>query len=213
MQTRDALRRKLLQHSKKKWLASRESQYTVLKKAVPVDVIDSFHIALDTKNKHVIFNNPSNDRLRFQIPLDRKQLIVKFVKKIALEHFPKLVLNDPYVLISEPGCQQQVPHCDYDPHTIECVPLDKIPRGAILALQNHTTLEVWENSRVHEYVYSVDKCDQKTIEIQKGDIIFFDGDLVHAGSFYENENARLHVFLDSDLVLRPTDRTFRLNLK
>ena len=212
MQTRGARRRALLQRKTSEWLALRKEHHVLLKKAVPDDVIDSFHIPSDVHQRHVIFNSTTNDRRRSQIPLCHKQPIVECVKRIALKHFPKLVLADAHVLISEPGCRQQVPHCDYDPSTIQNVPVEKIPRGVILALQDNTSIEVWDTARVHERVYNVRTSDQKTIEIQKGDVVFFDGDLVHAGSAYETKNTRLHVYLDSNLVLRPKNRTFRLDL-
>jgi|LakMenEpi03Aug12_release.lakeMendotaPanAssembly.Ray.scaffolds.fasta_scaffold5816299_1 hypothetical protein len=47
-------------------------------------------------------------------------------------------------------------------------------------------------------------------KLNKGDIFIFRGDLVHAGSSYKKSNIRLHCFLDSSLVHRDSNRTWKV---
>jgi ectoine hydroxylase-related dioxygenase (phytanoyl-CoA dioxygenase family) len=47
------------------------------------------------------------------------------------------------------------------------------------------------------------------IEMKKGDILMFRGDLVHSGSKYEKSNIRLHCFMDSGF--RTPNRTYLIH--
>jgi len=46
------------------------------------------------------------------------------------------------------------------------------------------------------------------VTMAKGDILYFRGDLVHAGASYDRENFRLHCFMDSPSVKRVKNRTW-----
>jgi ectoine hydroxylase-related dioxygenase (phytanoyl-CoA dioxygenase family) len=52
------------------------------------------------------------------------------------------------------------------------------------------------------------KINCKVIEINKGDVLVFRADLVHAGSDYDEENIRLHLYLDSPYVKREPNKTW-----
>lgn len=50
------------------------------------------------------------------------------------------------------------------------------------------------------------------VELNEGDILIFRADLIHAGSFYnEEENTRLHVFLDSPVFPRIKNQTWLIH--
>lgn len=52
------------------------------------------------------------------------------------------------------------------------------------------------------------RIERLTLNIDCSDIVIFRGDLVHAGSGYENENYRLHAYMDSPKVPRTINRTW-----
>ena len=39
----------------------------------------------------------------------------------------------------------------------------------------------------------IEQCDKVTIKLKKGEVLVFRGDMVHAGSSYQNRNIRMHV--------------------
>ena len=86
------------------------------------------------------------------------------------------------VIHSRKGCKQQEWHSDYDPGAVaRCC---KKPRSAILCLEAGTRLWVIVNGVAVE------------VQLEVGDILLFDGDVVHAGAAYAYANTRLHVYLD-----------------
>ena len=95
---------------------------------------------------------------------------------------------------SLPGCREQLLHFDYNPEL--CRGTERKPAGAILALQEDTHLLV--------------HCEGETVSIVlgPGDIIVFEGDVLHAGSAYTHENTRVHVYLDVHSVPRQRDITW-----
>jgi hypothetical protein len=49
------------------------------------------------------------------------------------------------------------------------------------------------------------------LNLNKGDILIFRADLVHAGSDYDELNIRLHTYLDSPDVQRDNNRTYLIS--
>ena len=47
-----------------------------------------------------------------------------------------------------------------------------------------------------------------TLTLNAGDLIIFRGDLSHAGAAYEEDNVRVHVYIDSPLYPREPGETF-----
>jgi len=88
-------------------------------------------------------------------------------------------------LHSEKDCTMQGWHADYDPKKVAGVP--KKPQSAVLALEPNTFF--WVAGR-----------DGMAIKIvmRPGDILVFDGDLVHAGAQYSKPNTRIHAYLTVD---------------
>ena len=50
----------------------------------------------------------------------------------------------------------------------------------------------------------------KTLLLNAGDVLCFDGDLEHAGAAYDKLNTRVHVYLDSPESAESTTNLFRL---
>ena len=83
----------------------------------------------------------------------------------------------------------------------------------LVATMPGTKLNVWPGSikliTTHpEFIKYNDQINCKVLDLDKGDVVFFRADLVHAGSSYDKENVRLHCFLDSEFVQRQPNRTF-----
>ena len=66
------------------------------------------------------------------------------------------------------------------------------PMGVIFALEDYT----YFNTK------------SRRIVLKKGQVLIFDGDMVHAGSAYEKENTRIHLYLDSEEVPRRRNKTY-----
>ena len=67
------------------------------------------------------------------------------------------------------------------------------PIGVLIAFENNTKFVGGDNK-----VYS----------LNKGDVLYFTGDALHAGAEYKNSNTRVHVYLDVKDVKRLKDTTW-----
>lgn len=125
----------------------------------------------------------------------------------------------PWALLrSLPGCQRQAAHADYVPSAqLVAAADDDMPLAVLVALQNGTTLDVWPRSirligadaqQVREHAC----IRRRTVQLDAGDVLAFRGDLVHAGSAYDTENVRLHVYLDTTSVPRQPNRTWLIDV-
>lgn len=104
------------------------------------------------------------------------------------------------VLHSKSGSKRQQPHHDYEPSDeLSNCPENKFPLAILCTLMDNTTLNVWLDGK------------EELARLNKGDILVFRGDFIHAGSAYENENVRMHCYLDSPLVPRIPNRTHIIN--
>ena len=98
---------------------------------------------------------------------------------------------------SEHGCQQQPWHADYSP--TKCEGMRYKPQGVLLALQPHT----------HFLIAAEAGGGVEDVELSPGDVLIFDGDIVHAGAAYKDApNTRIHVYLNVPDVARPKNSTW-----
>jgi len=72
---------------------------------------------------------------------------------------------------------------------------EDVPLACIVALQDGTRLHVWP----------FDTGKEEEVVLNAGDMLLFRGDLGHAGAEYDEENWRLHVYIDSPVIERQTD--------
>ena len=173
----------------------------------------------------VIFNhnkkNKKNDKKRIQqfIKKTDSKTILQYQKKLHKQlkkEYPNLEPTDTVVLKSLPGCQRQLPHCDYEQDLqFATAPDSDVPLGCLSVLEKDTTLDVWIKSHRLAYLPNdltekVNPIKRQKIKLEPGTLLVFRGDLVHAGSSYENTNYRLHTYLDSDLVPRNKNRTWHM---
>lgn len=132
------------------------------------------------------------DQKRRQVQLTQGHAIVKAVTR-ALGKNGFLYGRCPgeSVLIhSKPGCRRQQWHTDYDSSAVRT--LRKKPLGVLVALMPDTVFET----------------PFRRFVMQEGDMIVFDGDEVHAGAAYSQENTRFHMYLDSPTHTRQHNKTY-----
>ncbi len=149
------------------------------------------------------------DGKRLFFPVDKALIPAEFWSVIKPWLKGRLA-NQCSVLVSNPGCQQQAAHTDWD--TSEFLgDEDSIkPLGVLLALMNNTSLNVWPGSHLlHTKKETLPtRIGMHVVELAAGGILLFDGRLVHGGASYSYLNARIHVYLDVPGVIRPKDATW-----
>lgn len=196
--------------------------YRVFKSAV--DITDSLLAEAKAKAAYSrrIFNRNEmnvNDGNRSQVNLKKcsaeLEKFIETLNQFILTHISDELKPADWVAIrSKPGCQDQAAHTDYVPDLSLAMVQDSfMPLSVLVCLMPETTLNVWPSSikltsLTEELLSKAKVIHCKVEKLEPGDILVFRGDLVHAGSSYENENIRLHAFLDSPLVPRTPNRTF-----
>ena len=141
-----------------------------------------------------IFND--NDR-RIQYFLNFSKLDGKVRRKLELLNtflrsgFPFCEPTDWVCLASLPGCERQSQHTDFDAGLIRRATNDGInvaafPYSCLAAINDGAKLYISSDKR------------EKAISYNRGDVIIFRGDIVHAGTeSVEGHFGRIHVYLDS----------------
>ena len=145
-----------------------------------------------------IFND---DNKRLQAPVKDK-----VVGDAIWEALVKRKIVDPDVHIrggvtclkSLPGCEEQIYHYDYDPEVLRN--MVKKPMGVLLAIQSGTTLECFQ--KVSKNI------SRLTYHLHIGDLLVFNGDVLHCGSGYEEENQRIHMYIDHKDHRRKSNTTW-----
>lgn len=137
--------------------------------------------------------NPDKKRLQYDLKKKSKiyQKIATFLSNNSFLHQHEI--GGIVILHSKKGCQQQRWHMDYDPQTL--YNLNIKPRGLLISLQDNT-----------KFVTSL-----KNYVLDKGDVLSFSGDVIHAGAHYDEENIRIHIYLDIPDVKRKKNTTWFLS--
>lgn len=115
------------------------------------------------------------------------------VKPWIKKSFPGLKMNELGILKSEKDNKKQDLHRDYNLERLE-VSDDQVPLSVIVALQDNTKLRVRKGG-----IRGNKGAQPTTITLRSGDVIAFRGDLIHGGENYDDENYRIHFFLDSQI--------------
>lgn len=91
---------------------------------------------------------------------------------------PEMEVSDCRILLSLADCKLQSFHMDIPYPTFPCF-------AGIISVDDSTNVVLKDmNHRVHD--------PGKVIDIQRGDVVIFRGDLMHAGGAYESENRRIY---------------------
>lgn len=144
----------------------------------------------------VVFN-PDTKRLQKTIKHNNKFMrsLKEYLRKSDIINDNRFV-GGAVAMHSLSGCKQQEWHTDYDPSTIS--KLKHKPMGVIIALEDGAKFVT----------------PSKLYKLCKGDMLLFDGDVVHAGGGYNSPNTRLHLYLDVHDAHRSRNKTWIIkNLK
>lgn len=166
-----------------------------------------------------VFNRGRDfDGYRLQVPLNmvNDQIVSEFniaITCLLSRLFSLHDVHDGVILYSRPGCPVQDAHADYD-KTLELAMAPDIlrPLGALVAVQDHTKIFVWPGSQKLSlinpaYWKKVPAINRQTLMLNAGEILVFDGTLIHAGADYESANVRAHFYLDTNFVPREDNNT------
>jgi len=150
-------------------------------------------------NSEYVFNP---DQLRKQTKLHGKwsdSVRAKIESLLRREGLfsPSHSVTDVVALKSFPGCMRQPWHYDYDPAHFKGATVACRPLGVLIALQDGT--------RFHVRLPSGEEVE---VLLGKGDVLVFDGGLLHAGAAYESENVRLHAYIDVSCLKRRKNMTW-----
>lgn len=163
--------------------------FRVFRGAVKVAAEDLLRLRAAAINGNTIFNP---DALRVQRSLDQTdafyQTVVSFLESERLVE--GRMVGPAVTLHSFAGCQRQHLHTDFD--VADVTRARTKPLGVLVALQDQTAL----------YIGGTD------VALSAGDMLVFDGDVVHAGAAFESCNTRVHFYLDSYEVPRDFNRTY-----
>jgi hypothetical protein len=154
----------------------------------------------------VIFNNVKkadsrhNDEKRVQVPTDSVPFKKALMNRLARD-FPHHKVDSMVALLSKPGCKAQLAHTDYTPATLANTTDQNMPLACLVALVDDTPFDVWPGAIRFDFARSY---KPMKVKLNKGDVLIFRGDLVHAGAACgEVENVRIHAYLDAVGVKRP----------
>ena len=183
MRTRASIREEVCSHHS-------VGGYMKIRKAVNITDCDLKILRRALRTRGVRIFNPNLKRL--QASLEESNDLVRRLMSVLKAHglLSGRTADSPVVLLSQKGCQQQQFHTDYNP--AHCAEARVKPLGVILAAQDGAK---WVTPR-------------ETVHLDQGDVLVFDGDVVHAGGAYENENIRCHLYLDSCDVIRTINTTY-----
>lgn len=107
-------------------------------------------------------------------------------------------LNDWFCLYSLPGCQQQRLHYDYNPDELNALVEEQhIPLGIIVGVDENPGR-----------LYVSDGQAETLVTYNRGDLLVFRGDLIHAGADYDMYHMRMHCYADSIKHIRDKNRTY-----
>ena len=144
-----------------------------------------------------IFNKKgNNDNRRSQLYISTENTIIEKIRNFLSD---KGIMEGRYIdnlciVRSEKGCAEQRFHWDYDPDQVK--DLSVKPGSIIVGIENGSRIRL---------------IGRKDMKIDEGDILFFEGDCIHAGASYEEPNRRLHAYIDVPELKRLDNYTYYYN--
>ena len=196
--------------------------YVILKNAISITENDIKNIEKQIKmNSIYIFNQDwnNNDKKRMQTNLNENNLsFIAQLNQTIIGINPLLKMSNWVIIKSEFECHKQLAHLDYIPRPgfneiINGIDKNKIPLLVLTSLMDNTYIHIWNNSiELMNGSYIGSPIKSNKILLNKGDILIFRSDIIHAGSEYDKENIRLHCYLDSPYLDREIDTTFIVSL-
>ena len=141
------------------------------------------------------------------------------IRALLKKNYDSHVIDEANILVSEAGCRIQPCHTDYgiEKNIARCE--DRLmPLGALVAVENGSKIIVWPGSiRLQrmdaEFLKELDPIDPIIIQVPRGSVFLFRGDLFHCGAGYKKKNIRLHYYIDSPKVPRSKNQTWLLHMQ
>lgn len=162
---------------------------------IPVFTKDASRCKKHVREKAFQVFNPNPKRFQRKLAQD-DPLIPKILSFLKENGFLRgRYFGGAVVLKSTKGCERQSWHTDYDPSALS--KLQNKPLGVILAIEGGTKFST----------------PNKTYRLKRGDLLVFDGDVVHAGSAYKKHNTRIHLYVDSLEHSRLSNKTWIVNIE
>jgi hypothetical protein len=169
------------------------------------------------KQMYPIFKRANKSR-RYQAHITPKQkqlnnLVDEVIDKLQSQ-LPLFSFKNPVLLKSDPGCQVQPAHSDLGPSIAVDSNNPTIVQslGLLLCLQPDTTLTVWKGLKNNNIeAKNGPPVLPSILLLHPGDILLFLGNQIHAGSAYEIENYRIHIYLESIKQKIETNKTWRVD--
>lgn len=132
------------------------------------------------------------------------------VNQVHLDDYP----NYYYTIVMPDGNEKQttIKYLTGIPDTVQMKHqrLEQIPLIVLTSIMDNTRIELWENSigwmnlsPTDEYNVAVTK---KTIVLQKGQVCIMRGDIIQAGSSYNNDNYRLYSYYDNINIINDDNK-------
>ena len=174
-------------------------------------------VALLRKQNHtqVLFNDGCKKRLMYtcspeilsSLPICED--VADFVNKINENCEPDMWAS----LLSLPFTMKQPAHFDFDPSKVVHLPDSHKPLLTVVALEDNTFLDVWVGYKQLLDGSLTTPLRSTRVCLHSGDVLVFVGDLIHAGSAYDEENIRLHCYfpLLRSSVPRPENQTHQVH--
>ena len=160
-------------------------KYVIIQNIVE-DTLDLLDVITTGEIEPITFSGESEPYLRtMQKVANKRDIIVDVLQAIEIV-FPGCTTIGVKLLRSEEGNLAQVLHTDYVPDPTSPMPLKDLKGfhySALIAIMENTFL----------YCGSLDT----KIHIPKSSMLFFRGDMIHAGSDYKHENYRLFISISS----------------
>ena len=179
------------------------TKYELFKNIIDIPDHISRYIRVESKKGDPIFNDVVDGSIGdgkriqsdFNCEIGRyfKRKLRSFIKNKGLVHH---VIRDLVIVRSEPFCKRQKLHYDYDTDVLRKLQTKDYPHGLIVAVSDHSRFIVNGSGK------------NTTVHLNKGDVLVFRGDLLHAGAEYYNENIRLHAYIDSKKYTRDKNITY-----
>lgn len=166
-----------------------------------------------SKNGSKIFNGiKKNDNKRIQSTIrtnKKNKELVKGLYDFVSEINPELKPSKFVIIKSKINCEKQMAHLDYEYNDeLKNIENDEdVPLLVLVALMPNTSMYIWD--KISETLSA--EISPIKIELDKGDILVFRADTIHAGSDYLAENIRMHCYLDSEKINRKKNRTWIVN--
>lgn len=189
--------------------------YTIHRSNLTIDQKEVRKLRKYAKDKaRTIFNHNLKDRQDYKrkqtnFPKKLGNKLFRQIKNFTETYYSNLISKEWSILLSLPGCHEQAPHCDYvQDDQFENVKDRDIPLSYIICLQENTKINLWVNSLKMVYRKPIAPIRKTEVKMNVGDVLVFRGDLVHAGSAYNDENIRVHGYLDSKTIKRICNQTY-----